>query len=867
MVGLVLVSHSRKLAIGVQEIILETAGRDFPVAVAAGAGENHDALGTDAVHISEVLRAFGPPDGAVVLMDLGSAVLSSEMALELLEPAHRNRIRLCTAPLVEGAIAAAIQARAGGDPDAVCQEAQRALTPKQQQLQGGTEPAKVGHSPLASSSSPVHEVVLTIENEQGLHARPAASLVQAVGRFSSEIEISNESNERGPVPARSFSSIALLGVRKGDRIRVRACGADADAALREISKLFTPQFNEADSIGRASTSEYGFETVPAPAAAEDPNQASLPPAHSRGTPASEGIGVGRLLRMERLTPSCPKEPLDSLVGPGLAPAEAHPSVDSSEFSRLLEAARRVQTRLSDWGSRSPGGAPREAEKIFAAQAAVLSDPVVIDEVRSQLERGTISAAQAWAEVMRKLATSFQNLDDPYLSERASDIRDIAQLVLQELEGQGPQDSIRPDPPAILLTTELVPSEAAACDPKSVLGVIAREGSPTTHSAILLRALGIPMVVGIRNLDRMCGAHKIIAMDGGTGEIWLDPGEALLLSLQARQKQWQAEREAAASLAARPAVTEDGERLEVLANVSSAADAALAVRNGAEGVGVLRSEFLFLSQTKAPSEAEQERVFRKLFASLPAAQTTVVRTLDAGADKPLPFLPQPQERNPCLGVRGIRLLVRERDFFLSHLRAILLAGFGRNIAVMFPMISGMEDMEAALLLLEDAHAQLQADERPHFWPVKVGVMIEVPSAAVLAEQLADQAEFFSIGTNDLTQYVLAADRDNVSLSPLQDALHPAVLRLIKTVVEGARVRGRLVTVCGDAASDPVAAAVFFGLGIRSLSVRANQIPKIKECCREWRTPALAELGSGALKATSAAEVRSLAERFVKRVAHT
>jgi multiphosphoryl transfer protein len=844
MVGLVLVSHSKKLASGIQELIFETAGRDFPVVVAAGVGENHHALGTDAVHISEVLRDFSPGGGAVVLMDLGSAVLSSEMALELLDQAHRERIRLCAAPLVEGAIAAAVQARAGGNLDAVCHEALRALKPKQQQLQAGTPAAEVGHAPLASSSSPVLEVVLTIKNDQGLHARPAASLVQAASRFSSEIDISNENNARNPVPARSFSSIALLRARKGDRIRVRARGADADAALREISKLFAAQFKEENSIDLESALDQRFDTVRDPATSQDPKEVC--PASLRGTPASEGVGVGRLLVIEDLMPSCSKGPVDS---------------PSSELPRFLEAARRVQTRL-ERGGHSPTGVPRETEKIFAAQAAVLSDPVVIDEVRLLLGQGNISATQAWTEVTRKLAASFQKLDDPYLSERASDIRDIARLVLKELLGEQPLDSICPDPPAILFATDLVPSEAAACDPKSVLGVIAREGSPTSHSAILLRSLGIPMVVGIRNLDRVRAAHQIVAMDGGTGEIWLDPSEALLISLKAREMQWQAQRQAADTFAARPAVTQDGEHLEVLANVGSAADAALAVRYGAEGVGVLRSEFLFLSTTKVPSEAEQERAFRKVFASLPAAHTTVVRALDAGADKPLPFLPQPQERNPCLGVRGIRLLLRERDFFVSHLRAILLAGFGRNIAVMFSMISGVQDIEAARLLLEDAHAQLHAEQRSHHWPVQVGAMIEVPSAALLAEQLADQADFFSIGTNDLTQYVLAADRDNATLSQLQDAVHPAVLRLIKTVVEGARVRERLVAVCGDAASDPVAAAVFFGLGVRSLSVRANQVPKIKECCRQWRAAGLVELASRALKATSAAEVRLLAERFVQ-----
>jgi multiphosphoryl transfer protein len=846
MVGLVLVSHSKKLASEIQEMIFETAGKDFPVAVAAGTGENHQALGTDAVHISEVFRRFSGGDGAVALMDLGSAVLSSEMALELLDPTQRERIRLCAASLVEGAIAAAVQSRAGGDMDAVCDEALRALTPKQQQLQDGTLAVEAGHPQLASLPWPVHEVVLTIKNDQGLHARPAASLVQTASRFSSEIEISGENNEQNAVPARSFSSIALLRVRKGDRIWVRARGADADPALREISKLVDAQFGEENSMGLESASDPGFETVRALAASQDPEEASLPPPSLRGTPASEGIGVGRLLMIEDLMPPCHKEALDS---------------QCSELSSLLEAARRVQTRLSNWGSHSLAAAG-EAEKIFAAQAAVLSDPVVIDEVRLLLGRSPVSAAQAWTEVTQKLVASFQKLDDPYLRERASDIRDIARLVLQELSGQRPQDPIRPDPPAILFTTDLVLSEAAACDPKSVLGVITREGSPTTHSAILLGTLGIPMVVGIRNLDPLRAAHKIVAMDGGTGEIWVDPSEALLLGLQARQKRWQAQRQAAATLAARSAITQDGEHLEVLANVNSAADAALAAQNGADGVGVLRSEFLFLSTTREPSEAEQERAFRKVFSFLPAARTTVVRTLDAGADKPLPFLPQPGERNPGLGVRGIRLLLRERAFFVSHLRAILLAGFERSIAVMFPMISGLQDVEAARLLLEDAHAQLRAERRPHVWPVKIGAMIEVPSAALLAEQLAGVLEFFSIGTNDLTQYALAADRDNASLSQLQDAVHPSVLRLIRMVVEGARVRERQVTVCGDAASDPVAAAVFFGLGVRSLSVRVNQVPKMKERSRQWRAAGLAELASGALKATSAAEVRSLAEQFLR-----
>ena len=846
MVGLVLVSHNKKLASGIQEMVWEMAGRDFPVAVAAGAGEDRQQLGTDAVHISEVLQPFCEIDGAVVLMDFGSAVLSAGMALELLDPACRGRIRLCPAPLVEGAIAAAVQARTGGSLDAVCREALRGLAPKQEQLEPETANLAPSQPAVASGSGPACELVLTIENEHGLHARPAARLVQTAIFFSSEIEISNETAGRGPASARSLTSIALLQVRKGDRIRVQARGVDAAPALEAISRLAAARFGEAAIEGSPPAVSWGPELASALSISQPTFEAASRPTVIQGIPVSEGIGVGRLLPLEDTLLPVPKD------DPGGEP--------ETELGRLTSAIRSARQRLS----RQPGaGAIGEASRIFAAQSLMLDDPVVIERVKSLLEQGHLTAARAWSEVTDELVSSYRSLEDPYLRERASDAADIVRLVLQELRGQQPPDSIRPEPAAILFARELLPGEAAACNPKAVLGVIASEGSPTTHSAILLRTLGIPMVTGIRGLAQGGASNVMVALDGGTGEVWVEPNEHILEKLEARRREWLARRRAAETLANRPCVTLDGERIEVLANIGNAADALAAASQGAEGVGVLRSELVFLSKTAPPTEAEQENALRAILAPIPLGHPVIIRTLDAGGDKPLPFLPQPEEHNPYLGVRGIRLLLQYPEFLLAHLKAILSAGAGRNLGVMFPMVSEVQEVDRAREMLARSHADLEHEGRLHAWPARLGVMVEVPSTALLAESLAESVDFLSIGTNDLTQYALAAERGNTFLSEFQDALHPAVLRLVNGVVEAAKRRGRHVSVCGDAASDPVAAIVFVGLGLRSLSVRPKQVPEIKACLRQWRASELAPLATQALQARSAAEARRLAEQFLER----
>ena len=453
------------------------------------------------------------------------------------------------------------------------------------------------------------------------------------------------------------------------------------------------------------------------------------------------------------------------------------------------------------------------------------------------------------------------MGDPYMRERAADVLDITRRVLRRMASGAVQGPIHLAQPSILVVDELLPSEAAACEPSTVLGVIAFKGSASSHSAIILRTLGIPMVVGATNIGAG-DVGKLVAMDGSTGEFWIDPEPQTIARLK-KSQHIETQRKSVISAAAnQPSITLDGVRMEVLANVGNSNDATVAAQNGAEGIGLLRTEFLFVSRREAPDEDEQVRALREIYA--PVSGPIIVRTLDVGADKPLAFLRQRAERNPYLGVRGIRLSLHSPELFLTHLRAILRSGEGHEIWLMFPMISQRNEVEQAVQLLEQAHKQLEANAVPHLWPLKRGIMIEVPSAALLSEQLALDLDFFSIGTNDLTQYTMAAERGNAAVAELQDALGPAVLRLVKFVVEGASQRQRHVCICGDAASDPLAAAIFAGLGIRSLSVRPKQVAEIKALFRSLQLRELKEIAGQALQCYASADVRKLIQTYIENV---
>jgi multiphosphoryl transfer protein len=833
MVGLVLVSHSRKLAESVRELVLQMTSPDFPVAVASGVGDNHEEIGTDAVHIADVVQQMSCAEGVLLLMDLGSAVLSAQTALELLEAPVATRIRLCSAPLVEGAIAAAVCAQGGASLDEIAREAERGLLAKQQQLQpeGTSEHPSKQERLSPDTSAEAAELELTLENEHGLHARPAATFVQTVSRFSASCEVSNLTSGRGPVPARSLTSLSLLQARRGDHLKIVCSGRDCHAAIEAIRELAAARFGEKGEL-----------------AAPVPPVLVPSPAPTRSSPGSDGIAIG---------------PLALLAAAEIADTGEPSASPSEELAKLTDAMNAVSDEIRS-GAVSAAASAAGRRAILEAQALILADPVVLTKLRSLLEIDRLSAARAWATVTDELAGQYGALDDPYLREREADVRDIARRVLRKIKGGASQTLIRLPVPVIVFTDELLPSEADACDPATVLGVITAKGSATCHSAIILRTLGIPMVVGATSLTQ-ADVGKNVALDGSTGEVWIDPDEQIIAKLKSRQEAQLQHKNRAAAARSRPADTLDGMHLEVLANVGNAREAVAAAENGADGVGLLRTEFLFASRTDAPGEDEQVRALREIYAAI--AGPVVVRTLDVGADKPLAFLRQPEEHNPYLGVRGIRLSLQSPELFVTHLRAILRSGAGHEIWVMFPMISLVDEAQQALTLLQQAREQLSEEGTVHAWPIKRGVMIEVPSAALAAEQLAEELDFFSIGTNDLTQYTMAAERGNAGLARLQDALHPAVLRLMQAVVDGSRKRGRHVSVCGDAASDPFAAAIFAGLGICSLSVRPKQVAEIKEFFRNLYFADFKAIASDALNCKDAAAVRSLIRHYLDSVATT
>jgi multiphosphoryl transfer protein len=796
MIGIVLVSHSKALALGIRELVMQMVGPEFPLAIAAGVGDDFDEVGTDAVHVAEVLKPFCEGDGAVVLMDLGSAVLSAQTALDLLEaeeiPDWQTKIRLCSAPIVEAAVAASVAANSGGDLDAVLREAMSALLPKESQV-GDADPV-VAVPATAAATGDALGFETEIHNPHGLHARPAATLVQAASKFAADVQLTNLTGGRGPASARSLTSVALLQVRKGDRVRFEVRGADADAALKALQALADDRFGEAEGPG-----------------AEPVAAVAMPAPGKTGVPASEGVAVGRAERLDAAIPEEPDAPVENAA---------------KERARLDAAVRQVADDLKET-------AVHDATGIFAAQALVLSDPALLEGVHAKIAAGAAARA-AWRTETTRLAEAYAAMEDPYLQARAADLKDIAMRVGRAMSGTGAALKIAPEPPAILLVDELLPSEATACDPDKVLGILARTGSASAHAAIIARTLGIPMVVGAARLDFAGLPGKLIAMDGGTGEIEVEPNAEVAAEFRARQEKRAAERAAFDAAKDRPAITSDGAAIEVMANVGNPLDAKSAAENGAEGVGLLRTEFAYLPFTETPSEDDQVRILGAVLANTPKGPV-VVRTLDVGADKPLAFLDQPKEANPFLGVRGVRLSFRNPEFFAASLRAILRAGEGREIWVMFPMITSPEEMIRARGFVEAAHADLEKARVPHVWPVQIGMMVEVPAAALTLEQFVDHADFFSIGTNDLTQYVLAAERGNAGVAEMQDALHPAVLRAVRMICE--KAGGRHVTVCGDAASDPVAASALIGAGVRSLSVRPNQVGAVKAKARQVSAAAL------------------------------
>jgi phosphoenolpyruvate-protein phosphotransferase/dihydroxyacetone kinase phosphotransfer subunit len=838
MVGLVIVSHSLALAEALVNLVRQVSATQIPIAVAAGVGADRQEFGTDAVEISEAIQSVYSPDGVLVMMDLGSAVLSSDVALELLPPEMASHIRFCPAPLVEGCIAAAVQIGLGSDLSAVYQEAQQALLPKAEQL--GVETAPVGPIPVLEQpdqDKDTLQVVLQLKNLHGLHARPAARFVQTAAGFNADIRVANLTKGKGPVSAKSLNALATLGAVKDHQIEISARGPEAAQALESLGKLVEEAFGESAEPELAEALLVAQVTTPQSLQEGTPLKA---------IPISEGFALGPFYRYQPPLPSIPQERAEN---------------PEREWDRLQRALATTSQAIKLRRQQLKTSLGEAQSAIFDAHVLILQDPDLLEEVRQRIFENQENAEAAWHDGITRAAEAFRSLDDPYLQQRAADVQDVGNQVLFALAGKSTTTSIEFKEPIILYAQEITPTETSQLDMSRVLGIMTVGGGPTSHSAILARALGIPAVSGVStSLDHLVPG-TLIALDGSHGMVWVDPPPQVEADLKASREKWVAQRHLLLKTSHEPAHTHDGKRVEVVANVGNIMDAKAAIQNGAEGVGLLRTEFLFLTRETPPSEDEQMLALRQIGETLEDKPVTV-RTLDVGGDKDVPYIKLPAEANPFLGVRAIRMSLISPDLFMVQLRAILRAATGLQFRIMFPMVANLDEVRKARGWLEKAHQELLADHLPHAWPIETGIMVEIPSAALLSRTLAREVDFFSIGTNDLTQYTLAAERGNPLLAGLADALHPAVLRLIAEVAEAAHKEGKWVGVCGELAGDAQATAILIGLGVDELSMNPGSIPKIKAILRGIVTSEAQALADQALKAESSSDTRLLSQAFLK-----
>ncbi|WNG13738.1 phosphoenolpyruvate--protein phosphotransferase [Cystobacter fuscus] len=680
-------------------------------------------------------------------------------------------------------------------------------------------------SRLAGESAQAQTARVRLLNAHGLHARPAQALVQVAREQTLPVRVRLLEGNGEAVSTTSLSKVLGLGARRGQTLVFSAEGEGAAQAVSALVDAVRGGLGEpVTPLNEAS------ESVPVPLAPRK-EPAAAPPVDEPLTavPAAPGIAIA---------------PAYVLRPPEFRYAERAQDA-ARERSRLDKALLGARQQLSAMVQRTVGN---EVAQIMSIHLEMLGDPALKDPALEAIGEGA-SAEAGWWRSVETAARAQESLADRLLAERAADLRDVGRRVLGLLCGV--ELPTPPEHPYILVAEDVGPSDVARLDTALVRGLVTAKGGATSHSAILARALGIAAVAGAGEavLALVSGVELIV--DGELGRVVHAPSPTRRERTERRIQEQETRRQAAHARRHEEARTQDGHRVEVAANLGSTAHAADAVERGAEGVGLLRTEFVFMAHPQEPDLATQIAEYSKAFDAL-AGRPLVARTLDVGGDKPLSYWPMPQEDNPFLGLRGIRLTLTRPEVLETQLRALLTAAGTRPVRIMFPMVKDLEEFRAGKALFDKVQAQVRAAD------VQLGVMIEVPSCALLAPTLAKEADFFSIGTNDLTQYTLAIDRGHPQLSAQSDALHPGVLQLIRMTVEAAHAEGRWVGVCGELGSDPQAVPVLVGLGVDELSVSSRRVPLVKARVRELTLSRARELARLALQQPTAAAVREALE---------
>lgn len=672
------------------------------------------------------------------------------------------------------------------------------------------------------------QIELVIQNKTGLHARPAKVLVTLAKQFKSDISLQHKGKRAN---AKSMVSVLTLGAVNGSDIIVQANGVDEEKAITEIEAAIRSGLGDDDSHIEAESAPIKKEApVKNPAIVEVTEAGVI-----RGVGAAPGIAVGPVFHFRQV-----EYDLNNVD-----------TFSSDNQLDLTEALVRAKTQLAELHQQMNDKKLGAEAAIFEAHIELLDDSELIESVQERVKTGQ-SSAKAWKAITDERAAEIAALNDPLLAARADDLRDVGKRVLSLMLGLSEKGIPMPTTPVVIIARELSPSDTASFDPERVLGFGIVEGGPTSHIAILARALGIPAIVGVDESMLALEEKTPVILNGNDGTLTVNPAEDVLDRAKLSQRRWLEYRRFAQEQAALPAISLDGVRVDVTANAGSIADAAEALHMGADGIGLLRTEFLFLERTTAPTEDEQFSVYNAIAETMKTLPV-IVRTLDIGGDKPVPYIQMKPELNPFLGERGIRLCLNRPELFREQLRAILRAAPSGNLRIMFPMISDIAEIRQARALIEELRAELNSD------PIQIGIMVEVPSAALMADVLAPEIDFFSIGTNDLTQYTLAMDRGNSALASKHDGLHPAVLRLIAQTIDAAHKYGKRADICGELGSDAAAVPILLGLGMDELSVSIPSIPTVKAQVRSLRISDLQSLAREALNCSTAQEVRELVKK--------
>jgi phosphoenolpyruvate-protein phosphotransferase len=666
---------------------------------------------------------------------------------------------------------------------------------------------------------------IVIPNPTGLHARPAAVLANLAKKYQSDIRVKLDDKKAN---ARSVVGLMGLSIDNGDTIYLEASGPDAEVAIANLSDAMRSGLGEEGTKPLAAPASVALTDAAAPA----PRPRSADPNVVLGVSASPGVAVGYLRQVKRQ---------DIQV-------EERGENPNVERRKLEQAIGQAKLEIESLRAKVHGQGNPQKAAIFAAHQELLEDPELEDTTTSAIDKGK-SAAYAWKQTFSAQADQLSQLQNELLAQRANDLRDVGERVLRILTGVS-TEAIQYPANTILVAEDLTPSDMATLDRSKVVGFCTVAGGATSHVAILARSMDIPATAGTepRVLDLPDGTPVIL--DGSKGKLRLNPSPDEMEQVKQRLVRIKAKRERDFATKDQPAITTDGQRIEVVANIANLEDAQKMIEMGGEGVGLLRSEFVFMERTSAPTEAEQTEIYSQIAETLGSDRPLIIRTLDVGGDKPLPYLPIPHEENPFLGERGIRIGFDRPEILRTQLRAILRASKWGNVQVMFPMIARLEEFRMAKTMLEEEREKLGVA------PIPVGIMVEIPATAAIADQFAKEADFFSVGTNDLTQYTLAMDRGHPKLAPYCDALNPAVLTLIGVAARAANQRGKWCGICGGMGSDPQAVPLLIGLGIKELSVSIPTIPSIKAQIRELNFMDCQKLAKQAVNAETAEAVREL-----------